>query len=64
MPGPSILPFTEVGQVQGWTELTFLAFSGDCVTFLTAMKRPFITMMAEAYIYLVLGEFHSQGMYS
>lgn len=50
--------------MQGWSELTFLVLSGDCVTFLTAMKRPFITVMAEAYIYLVLGEYHSLGMYS
>lgn len=46
------------------SELTFLAFSGDSMTFLAAIKRPFITIMAEAYIYLVLGEFHSLGMYS
>lgn len=50
--------------MQGWSELTFFAFSGHCATFLAVMKRPFITMMAEAYIYLVLGELHSVGMCS
>ena len=50
--------------MQGWSELTFLAFTGHCVTFLTAMKRPFITIADEVYVYLVLGEFHSLGMYS
>lgn len=49
--------------MQAWSELSFLGFSGDCVSFLTAMKRPFITVMAEACIYLVSGEFCSLGMY-
>ena len=60
----SVLPCTGVGEGQGSSEFIFLAFSGDCVSFLTAMKRPFMTMVAEACIYLVLGEFLLPGMYS
>lgn len=50
--------------MQGWSELAFLALSRCCATFLAVMKRSFITMVAEAYIYLVLGEFHSVSMCS